>query len=190
MNNLKSYIFTENELKEFGFKSLGKNIQVSNRASIYGNKHISIGSNVRIDDFATISAQAPVDIGSYVHIANQCSIIAGAKFTIGNFSTLSVGVRVFTHSDDYSGETMSNPTVPGEFKNVQYSAVTLGTHVIVGTNSVILPGGKLEDGVTVGAMSLVKTKLDSWGIYAGIPAIRIKNRSKNLLKLMNKLMDT
>jgi len=31
-------------------------------------------------------------------------------------------------------------------------------------------------------MSLVNKSIDPWGVYVGVPAIRIKDRSKNLLE--------
>jgi galactoside O-acetyltransferase len=37
-------------------------------------------------------------------------------------------------------------------------------------------------------MSLLTKSLDSWGIYAGIPCKRIKERKKNILKLKEDLL--
>lgn len=56
-------------------------------------------------------------------------------------------------------------------------------HVIIGAGSVILPGVVLQEGVAVGAMSLVNKDCDEFTIYAGAPAKPIKKRSKNLLEL-------
>ena len=43
--------------------------------------------------------------------------------------------------------------------------------------------GKLAGGVSVGAMSLVTQNLEAWGVYAGIPAKRIKERNRAILEL-------
>jgi galactoside O-acetyltransferase len=61
--------------------------------------------------------------------------------------------------------------------------VFIGRHVIVGCNSVILPNIALADGVAIGALSLVNKDCAAFGIYAGSPAKRIKERSRNLLAL-------
>jgi galactoside O-acetyltransferase len=61
--------------------------------------------------------------------------------------------------------------------------VFLGRHVIVGSGSVILPGVTLEDGVAVGALSLVTKDCEAFGVYAGNPARRIKERKRDLLEL-------
>jgi acetyltransferase-like isoleucine patch superfamily enzyme len=89
----------------------------------------------------------------------------------------------FFRSDDYSGSAMTNPTVPPEFTHVSQAPVVLGRHVIIGSGSIVLPGSCLGDGVSIGALSLVKESLDPWGIYAGIPVKRLRDRSKELLEL-------
>ena len=42
---------TQTQLHNLGFKSLGQNVLISDKASIYSPELISIGSHVRIDDF-------------------------------------------------------------------------------------------------------------------------------------------
>ena len=59
-------------------------------------------------------------------------------------------------------------------------------HVIVGTNSVVMPGVTLKEGTAIGAMSLVLNDTESWSIYVGNPVKKIKNRSKNILRLQRK----
>lgn len=78
---------------------------------------------------------------------------------------------------------MTNPTIPAEYTNVKHADVLLGRHVIVGSGSVILPGITLEDGVAVGALSLVQRDCNSFGIYAGNPARRISERKRDLLEV-------
>ena len=59
--------YTKEELNEMGFKSIGENVLISDKASIYGVKNIEVGSNVRIDDFCIISAgEGGIKIGNYV----------------------------------------------------------------------------------------------------------------------------
>jgi acetyltransferase-like isoleucine patch superfamily enzyme len=106
--------------------------------------------------------------------------------TMNDFSGLAYGCHVFTQSDDYSGETMTNPTIPKQFKKETFKEVSIGKHVIVGTKSTILPGVVLSEGCSVGAMSMVTKSTKPWGIYFGIPAKRIKERKMNLLELEKK----
>ena len=83
---------------------------------------------------------------------------------------------------------MTGPTLPGEFTNVRHADVFMGKHVIVGSGSVILPGVTLQEGVAVGALSLVYKNCEAFGIYAGNPARRIKERKRDLLELEQRFM--
>ncbi|WP_270795460.1 acyltransferase [Aeromonas sp. QDB11] len=176
---------TEKQLKNIGFKYIGYNVKISDKCSIYNPEEISIDDNSRIDDFCLISGL--IQIGKNVHIAAYCNLAGGTSgITMNDFSGLAYGCHVFTQSDDYSGETMTNPTIPKQFKKETFKAVSIGKHVIVGTKSTILPGVVLSEGCSVGAMSMVTKSTKPWGIYFGIPAKRIKERKMNLLELEKK----
>lgn len=150
---------------------------------------MSIGDFSRIDDFCVLSGA--LNIGRNVHIAVQCNLAGGDPgITLEDFSGLAYGVQVFAQSDDYSGEYLTNPTVPDDYKVILKKPVRLGRHVIIGANSVILPGVDIADGCSVGAMSLIHKSTEPWGIYVGSPARRIRNRSDNLLKLEAQYLGT
>lgn len=183
------YYETE-ELRTMGFKAVGDRVRIAKTCTIVGLENIEIGSNVRIDGYATISAYGEtgsLKIGSYIHIGGYCFLQAGDGLEIRNFAGLSQGVRIYTRSDDYSGEFMTNPTVPEHLTGVVRGKVVLGEHVIVGSGSIILPGVEIGDGASVGAVSLIKNSLEGWGVYFGAPAKRIGTRSKNLLELAKEL---
>jgi galactoside O-acetyltransferase len=169
-------------LESLGFKSLGKNVLVSDKASIYNHGEIEIGDNSRIDDFCVLSGK--VVIGSNVHIAVFSNVAGGeAGIVFEDFSGLAYGCQIFAQSDDYSGGSMTNPTVPDEFKRELKASVLIGRHCIVGTYSVVLPGVNLAEGTAVGAMSMVTKNTEPWSIYFGVPAKKVKDRKKDLLML-------
>ncbi|RTE65233.1 acyltransferase [Amphritea opalescens] len=172
---------TRKQLESVGFASLGSNVLISDKASLYNPEKISIGSHVRIDDFCVISAGVDgIIIGDYVHIAVFSSLIGAGRIILSDFVNLSSRVSVYSSNDDYSGATLTNPMVPSEFKNVQSADVELKKHVIVGSGSVILPGVTLHEGVAIGALSLVSKNCEEFKIYSGVPARAIKNRKKDL----------
>lgn len=180
---MQSSYYTEEELNTLGLKSYGKNIRLSRKASLYGIENISIGNHVRIDDFCILSGN--IKIGNYVHINPYTGVYAGkVGITFEDYSNLSSRVTVYAVSDDYSGEFMTSPLLPEYCTNIRHASVRICKHVIVGTGSVILPGVTIEEGCAIGAMSLIKTSTEPWGIYAGIPCSRIKCRSKKLLQLV------
>ena len=107
--------YSESELKQLGFKFLGKNVLISNKASIYNHEQIEIGNNSRIDDFCVISGK--IKIGRNVHITPQCLVAGGEKGIIfEDFTTIAYNAKIFTQSDDYSGVSMTNSTIPSKYK--------------------------------------------------------------------------
>lgn len=180
---------TASELVQKGFKSLGKNVKISDKASIYDAEQIEIGDNSRIDDFCVISGR--VQIGSFCHIAPMC-LVAGGKegIYLDDFCGLAYGVKVFSQSDDYSGTTMVSPLVPSEYKNETKKRVVLSRQVVVGAGSIIFPGVNIAEGCSIGAMTLVNKSTTAWGIYVGNPAKRVKERKKDLLVLEKEFLET
>lgn len=179
---------SKEQIESMGFKSIGENTLLSDKASYYNCKNISIGNNVRIDDFVVLSAGVDgIEIGNYIHIAVFSSLIGAGKIILRDFCNISSKVSIYSSNDDYSGEYMTNPMIPSEFTNVTHGSVSVGKHVIIGSGSVILPNVILEDGVAVGALSLVTKSCMEFGVYIGNPAKRIKERSRKLLSLENEI---
>lgn len=181
---------TELELRAIGFKSIGSNVAIAKNCTIIGVANISIANNVRIDGYSTIiAADADVVIGSYVHISAYCLLSGGDGIEMRDFAGLSHGVKIYSRSDDFSGEYLTNPTVPEQYTGGSRGKVTLDRHVIVGSSSVILPDVHIGEGSSIGALSLVTKSLDSWGVYSGCPVTRVKSRSRNLLELEQQLIE-
>lgn len=180
--------YTVEELNNIGFKNLGENVLISRKTSIYGASNISIGNNVRIDDFCILSGK--IIIGNYVHIAAYSALFAGDKGIIfGDFTGISSRSVIYAVSDDYSGEFLTNPTLPDEYRNVVSKRVILEKHALIGTNCTVLPGVTIKEGTSIGACSLITENCDEWGIYVGIPAKRIKERSKQILDLEKQFLN-
>jgi galactoside O-acetyltransferase len=178
----------QEQLNNMGFKYLGKNVLISDKCSIYNPKNISIDDNTRIDDFSIISAgDGGIVLGKYVHIACYSSLIGRAKITMKDFSGVSSRVSVYSSSDNYDGEWMTNPCLPNNVTNTIHKDVIIGKHVVVGSNSVVLPGVTLFDGCSIGAMSLVNKSVDGQYVMVGIPIKKIKDRKSNIFNLENKI---
>ncbi len=182
-----SNFYEEAELREMGFREIGRNVKISRTARIANPSTVSIGDNVRIDDFVLMTGN--IWLRSYIHISSYCSLGGRAGIVMHDFSGLSAGVRIFSASDDYTGEFMTNPTVPERFTNVDAATVYLRKHAIVGANSVILPGIEIGIGAAVGAMSLVTKEVPDFEIHAGCPARKISERKRDLLALEEKLRE-
>jgi galactoside O-acetyltransferase len=181
---------SSDEVAGLGFGAVGNNVLLSDRASFHNPSRISIGNNVRVDDFCVLSAGiGGISIGSFIHLAVYTSIIGGGAVTIEDFANLSSRVSIYSSNDDYSGRTMTNPTVPDELKSVEHAPVHIGRHVIIGSGSVVLPGVRLEEGVCIGALSLVRRSCGPFTMHAGVPARQIGKRNRDLLELERRLMN-
>ena len=181
-------ILTRDQILAIGFARVGAHVLLSDKASFYGVEHIRLGNHVRIDDFCVLSAGAGgIEIGNYIHVAAACTLIGAEKISLRDYSNLSSRVAIYSSSDDYSGATMTNPMVPAELTGVKHAPVTLESHVIVGCGSVVLPGVTLEEGVAVGALSVIRRSCAAFGIYSGNPARRVAERKRDLLALAERL---
>ena len=188
MTLLNQGYMTEHVLRDLGFKSVGNNVMIARDATIVGRENIEIGDNVRIDSYTCLLAVGGfIRLGSYIHIGTHCVLAAGEGITMEDFSGLSHGVKIYSKSDDFSGEYLTNPTVPPMFTNTKGGPVLLQEHVIIGSTSVILPNLTIGRGSAVGALSLVTKTLKPWGIYSGCPAKYLKMRSKKVLTLEQEL---
>ncbi len=142
-----------------------ENVKIYDLAKIIGMENIKFGQHIIIDDFAFIYAKKRVTIGNYVHIAAFSSITGNENVVLDDFSCLSWGVRIFAATDDFTGSGFGNSTVPEEFRRVKSAPVHIGRFVIVGANSVVLPGVFIGEGATVGANSVITKDLEAWGVY-------------------------
>lgn len=179
------------ELTALGFRKLGNNVRISSKASFYNAHYMEIGDCTRIDDFCVLSAgPSGISIGAHVHIAVFSSLIGRGAIVLDDYVNISSRVAIYSSTDDFSGEFMSNPTIDARFTRVRDADVTLRRHVIVGCGSVILPGVELEEGCAIGALSLVSSSCQAFSIYAGVPVRRLRERSRRLLTLEQEFVDS
>ncbi len=160
------------------FERIGKDVTIWPLAKIVAPEVISIGNSVIIDDFVLLMGGQKTTIGDFVHIGSFTSITGGGQFLMEDFSGLSSGVRVYTGNEDYSGEFLTNPTVPFPYRVPTRAFVTLRKHAIIGANAIILPEVEIGQGAVVGANSLVTKDCKPWTVYIGSPAKELKARKK------------
>ena len=174
--------YSDEELSTLGLKKFGTNVRISRKCSIYGGANSEIGDNVRIDDFCILSGN--IKLGSNIHISAFVALYGAYGIEFQDYTGISPQSTIYSAMDDFSGEFLIGPIHSKSTTNVTGGKVTLEKYTQIGCNCVIFPGITIKEGSVIGAMSLVKSDIESWGIYAGIPAMRIKERSKSLLKLI------
>ena len=180
----------QKELHRLGLGSVGSNVYISKNAQFYNASNIHIASNVRIDDFCILSAgKGGISISEYVHIGCYSSFIGQGKISIEKFANISTRVSIFSSSDDFSGNSLTNPMIDKQYKLLINEPVTIQKHVIIGTNSTVLPGVIIGKGCAIGAHSLVKKSCAPFLIYAGVPVRNIGTRSEKLSILENQFLE-
>ncbi len=184
----KTSYYSREELLEIGFKQLGNDVKISRKASIYDPAKMVIGDHVRIDDYCVLSGR--VELKDHIHIATGVVMEGGEEgIFMDDFSALAFKTIVITGTDDYTGQALTNPTVPMSFRKMARKEVRIGRHVVVGGGSFIMPGVTIADGCSVGGMSFVTKSTEPWFVYFGIPAKKLKARSKKILELEKRLYE-
>lgn len=180
---IQTSFFSIEEIRALGFRDIGNNVKISRLISVYSPNQITIFDNTRIDDFCILSGGSGLSIGKHVHLSAGVTILGNGKISIGDYSSISVKTSIFSSNDDYSGQFLTNPTVPNEYRNVHTDLVSIGKKVIIGAHSVVLPGTVCEDNTAFGAFTLLKGQYPKDSTYAGIPAKKIKERIINHYEL-------
>ncbi len=177
--------YREHELRQMGFAEVGDDVRISRNCTILGLPNIRIGSRVRIDGYCTLVAPGNgyLRIGSFVFVGGYSLLSAGAGIDLEDFVIVSQGCRIYSRNDDYSGEHLCGHNVPERFAGITSAPVRLRRHVMLGTGTVVFPGVEIGEGTAVGAQSLVTRGLPPWGIFAGCPVRRLKDRSRRVLEL-------
>ena len=102
-------------------------------------------------------------LGDHFQAHNNCTLVDNAPIVFGDHVILANNVALYTV--DYP----TNPYLRA--KGIEHaSPITLGNHVCVGANSVILPGITLGNNVIVGAGSVVTKSFPDNVAIAGNPA--------------------
>lgn len=144
--------------------------------------NFNIGYPFRIEPIAyfnKISYSPQLIIGDHVHIENNLHLGVVNKITIGNNVVIASNVFITDHNhgfyDDNNVEFHENPLiVPPMKRKLSNSQVLIGNNVWIGENVSILPNTDIGEGSIIASNSVIKGKIDSMSIYAGIPARKIK----------------
>ena len=180
---------TKAAIARIGFKSVGKNIFISDKAVFYRPERISIGNNVRIDDFCVLTNH--IVLHDFIHIALFSCLLSSNDTLIEmeDFSGVAYQSLIITSTDDYTGCYMTNPMIPDKYRKITAKAVTIGKHGVLGAGATLLPGANLGEGASIGAKSLLVKPAEPWTIYAGVPAKPIKERRKIILELESRFRE-
>ncbi len=166
------------------FKKLGEDVVIHADVLIKNHLLSSIGNHIAIDKglYSTVK----MSIGDYVHISPYVSIIGGdkASFICRGFNNIMAGARIICGSDRFNDSGLFGAMIPKELKGDQIiKPVILEQFSNIGTNSIVLPGSVLREGVLLSAGSLLMGDTKPWGVYKGNPAKLVKIIDGTKIKL-------
>ena len=109
-------------------------------------------------------------IGDYTTVNSNCYLDGRVGITIGNRVSISPETYIVSLSHDTQHRNF--PIVGKE--------VVIKDYVWIGARAMILPGVTLNEGAVVGAGSVVTKDVPAYTIVAGVPAIKIGERTRDL----------
>ncbi|MDQ0974628.1 maltose O-acetyltransferase [Neobacillus niacini] len=148
INSLASSVIVPNKLRKIIYKFYGiqlSTVRIQPRV-FFGNKNISIGSGSFINYDCFFDTN--------ISIGNNCSIGYRTLFSAG------------THEIGDFNKRAGKPI---------FKSITVKDGVWIGANCTILPGVTIGEGCIVAAGAVVTKNCEPNGVYAGVPAKRIKD---------------
>jgi acetyltransferase-like isoleucine patch superfamily enzyme len=136
----------------------GNNVKIIHPVNLYGCK---VGMDSFIGPFTEIQKNVVIGIGTKIQSHSFiCELV-----TIGSYCFIGHGVMFINDSFDNGGPANGNRTL--------WKETIIGNNVSIGSNSTILPV-KIVDKVVIGAGSVVTKNILEPGVYAGNPAVKIR----------------
>lgn len=129
----------------------------------------ALGASVRSapgDQFRFAGLARHLTLGHDVYLNQQVFIEAMAPVSIGDGCALGMQVMILTSHHPIGAD--------GRWGGTEGRPVTIGDHVWVGARATILPGTTIESDVVIAAGAVVTGRCESGGVYAGVPARRIR----------------
>lgn len=161
-------------------KYRGNNVIIGKTVRIRFPELVELHDNVIIDDFTFISTG--LIMNSNTAIEAGCVLMGGRnyKITMGEHSSIAPNSTLLCSSNDFH-KSIVIVNKQTDYHFFVTGDINIGSHVIIGANSVILPNVTVNTGARIGANSLVKKNLNGWTIYAGSPVKEIGSVNKDLI---------
>jgi sugar O-acyltransferase (sialic acid O-acetyltransferase NeuD family) len=141
--------------------------------------HVAIGNSASRE--REVAALAAGMLATVAHprasISNHAQV--GAGCFIAAQAVLGPGARLGTSVIVNHGAVVDHDAAVGDFSHVAPLAALgggahIGHRVLVGSGTIVLPGVRVGDDIVIGAGAVVTGHLTEPGVYAGVPARRLK----------------
>lgn len=143
--------------------------------SVKGSR-IVVGPGSYIDAFVKVKAAGgtgDIVIGEKSFINSGCVLYIGNGIRIGNNVSIAANCVLAPTNHEFADRSRLHQE---QGFRPSRGGIVIEDDVWIGAQSTILDGAILSLGVVVGAQSLVRGKLESFGVYAGNPIVKISER--------------
>lgn len=129
-----------------------------------------MGPDCHVYPKAVIWAPWNLQCEDVVAIADEAIIYNPSTITLQSHSTVSQQAYLCGATHDYDDPSFPMISEP----------ITIGRYAWVCARATVLPGVTVGEGAVLGLGSVASKNLDSWTVYAGLPAKKIRERKKHL----------
>jgi len=148
------------------FEKIGSDCLFDIGINITGPRNISIGSRTWIDSYVCISAYlGQVKIGNNCHIGPHVVMGSRKPIIIGDRVGIGAGSKIYSNSEKIqANKFLAGPMIPEDLKGYYSETVIIEDDVLIGANSIILPGVTLGRGAVIGANSVISESVEPWSV--------------------------
>lgn len=133
---------------------------------------MNIGKKVIIYGGFEFRSPWNISIGDGTIIGNECKLDGRNGICIGKNVNLSTGVWIWTEQHDVNDAFFRSNTSGG--------TVVIGNRAWLSSRTIILPGIEIGEGSILAAGGVLTKNMEAYGIYGGVPAKKIGERTHNL----------
>jgi lipopolysaccharide O-acetyltransferase len=161
-----------------------RRIRIGHGALLRGLSHVAVGENFAAGNGLWLEAvlryndqifSPRIIIGRNVAISSWSHIAATHYVEIGDGVLIGSNVMITDHDHGQYNGPNTLPEVPPSFRPLTSTGrVVIGSNVWLGNNVVITAGSQIGEGSVIGANSVVKGKIPSCTLAAGVPAKALK----------------
>jgi acetyltransferase-like isoleucine patch superfamily enzyme len=120
---------------------------------------------------ATGGEDGVVSVGGGSHFAPGCSLYGAGGLRVGRYCNIASHVVLTT-----VGHDPLRRHVPMSLAEPIALPITLANDVWIGANATVVSGVRVAEGTIIGANSVVLSDTEPYCLYAGVPALRKKER--------------
>jgi virginiamycin A acetyltransferase len=146
-------------------------IEVSERGT-----HFYVGAGSVVDDFVKVKhvgGSGHIKLGSRVYINSGTVLYSGNGITIEDNVAIGPNCSLTPVNHEFRDR---NKLIMNSGFQPSKGGIHIESDVWIGAGSILLDGTYIEQGAVVGAGSLVKGRLEAYGIYVGAPCQIIGRR--------------